>query len=285
MSDDIKDIKPIEVDAELVDNDESNYPVVTDGNGNSNNNAVVRYDDDSISSYGVVARKSTICPICLRNDCMKINLARARDHKKITIIAAEFGTAPDSLRTHFRSHFIISENQQRIIDFKEDDSTEAKEIVSNIFEKNIDMVGGAQSVLQSKALRLTELNTLRQILADRREVDALDEVEKQEYVQYHKLINDLENSILQTYVTIDKKLFPFRKEDLGLAVTSYKLSVLQKLLDQVILVLIQFEKKGPEYAEMVKEMRVVLSEKFNEMEDIISKSGGLITPLGGDGGN
>jgi hypothetical protein len=60
------------------------------------------------------------------------------------------------------------------------------------------------------------------------------------------------------------------------------MSILQKLVDQVILVFLEFEKKSPEYKEMISEMRVELSKRINEMEDIISKSGGLITPLGGE---
>jgi hypothetical protein len=275
MSDE-DDIK--EVDAEFENEEEKpedNYPIIQ----NQGQNAVTSYEPIKIENYGTVVRRSTICPICLRNDCMKINLARARDHKKFTIIAAEFGTSIENLRIHFRGHFILQESQQTIIDYKEDDSTEAKEIVTKIFDRNTDIVDGAQSVLQSKAERLTELNAIRHELADRREINALEDVEKQEYVQYHKLINDLENSILQTYVVLDKKIWG---KDLGNAVTSYKMSILQKLVDQVILVFLEFEKKSPEYKEMISEMRVELSKRINEMEDIISKSGGLITPLGGE---
>lgn len=278
MSEETKDVKPIEVDAELVDGDTSDYPVLTGGN----NNTVIEYSSSNPDQYGILQRRSKLCNICNRLDHTQINLARSRDHKKLGEIAAEFKVTVHDLRIHFRAHYIINENQQRIIDFKEDDSTEAKEIVTKIFEKNIDMVDGAQSVLQSKAIRLSDINLFLKDLADKREIDALTDIEKQEYVQYHKLANDLENSILQTYVTIDKKLFPFRKEDLGLAVTSYKLSVLSKLLDQVQLVFLEFEKINPQYSAMIKEMRTALAEKFNEMEDIISKSGGLITPIGGE---
>jgi hypothetical protein len=273
----VDEIKDDEIEAEFTNDeiDENNYPVPQ----KIETNGIIQYEPVKIGNYGTVVRRSTICPICLRNDCMKINLARARDHKKFTIIAAEFGTSIENLRTHFRGHFIIQESQQTIIDYKEDDSTEAKEIVTKIFDKNTDIVDGAQSVLQSKAERLTELNAIRHELADRREINALDDVEKQEYVQYHKLINDLENSILQTYVVLDKKIWG---KDLGNAVTSYKMSILQKLVDQVILVFLEFEKKSPEFQAMIKEMRIELSKRINEMEELISKSGGLITPLGGE---
>lgn len=282
MSDDIeKDDKPIDAEFENEDEiDENNYPVpqkieTQDG--------IVQYEPVKIGNFGRVLRRSTICPICLRNDCMKINLARAKDHKKLTIIAAEFGTSIDNLRTHFRNHFEVSETQQTIIDYKEEDSTEAKEIVTKIFEGNTDIVDGAQSVLQSKAVRLKEMNAIRQELADRREINALDDVEKQEWLQLHKLADALENSILAAYQVLDKKIWG--DKGLGNAVTAYKMSILQKLVDQVILVFLQFEKKSPEYQEMIKEMRSELSKRINEMEDVISKSGGLITPLGGNDGN
>ena len=258
------------IDEEKID--ENNYPVPQP----IIQNGITQYEPIKVGNYGRILRRSTICPVCLRNDCMKINLARSRDHKKYTIIAAEFGTSIENLRTHFRSHFEVAETQQTIIDYKEDDSTEAKEIVTKIFEGNTDIVDGAKSVLQSKAVRLVEMNAIRQELADRREIDALDDVEKQEWLQLHKLADALENSILQAYQVLDKKIWG---KDLGNAVTSYKMSVLQKLVDQVILVFLQFEKKSPEFQDMIKEMRVELSKRINEMEDIISKSGGLITPI------
>jgi hypothetical protein len=283
MSDETKDVKPIAIDAELVDGDTSDYPVLAPGgSAGGTSSAIVEYASSNPDQYGLLQRKSKICTICNKLNHTQINMARARDHKKLGEIAAEFSVTVHDLRTHFRAHFIINENQQRIIDFKEDDSTEAKEIITKVFERNTDLLDGAQSVLQSKAVRLSDINLFLKDLADKREIDALNDVEKQEYVQYHKLANDLENSILQTYVTMDKKMFPFRKEDLGLAVTSYKLSVLSKLLDQVQLVFLEFEKVNPQYSAMIKEMRTALAEKFNEMEDIISKSGGLITPLGGE---
>ena len=32
------------------------------------------------STYGKIIKRSTLCSICLRDDCNEINLMRARDH-------------------------------------------------------------------------------------------------------------------------------------------------------------------------------------------------------------
>ena len=80
-------------------------------------------------------------------------------------------------------------------------------------------------------------------------------------------------------IVIDKKMFPFKKEEMINAVTSYKLSVLGKMVDAIQLVFVDFEKQGGEYQTMVQEMRVALADKFNKLEDQIVKAGGIIKPV------
>jgi hypothetical protein len=51
--------------------------------------------------------------------------------------------------------------------------------------------------------------------------------------------------------------------------------VLSKLLDDIQIVFIEFE-KDPRYTELVRTLRTALSARFNFLEDSILKSGGII---------
>lgn len=251
----------------------------------SNNKDLVTVNNSLVEpnrKYGDYAKRSTLCPICTREDHMEINLARARDHLSINDIALRFAISPSLLQTHFGSHFIISSSSQQILNIMEDDSQEAKEIVSKIFEKNIDLVEGAESVLQSKAQRLLPILNRIKHLTDFQEINELTDEDKQELFLLNKQAGEIEDSILKAYTTIDKKLFPFKKDEINNAVTAYKLSVLSKLLDQIQLVFVEFEKRSPEYAQLIEEMRNTLADKFNQLEDIIVKAGGILKPIDND---
>ena len=65
------------------------------------------------------------------------------------------------------------------------------------------------------------------------------------------------------------------REDLSNAILSYKLGILSKLLDDIQVVFIQFE-KNPVYNSLVRNLRQALSERFNLLEDNILKSGGVL---------
>jgi len=250
-----------------------------------NNKSMVSVNNTFIEpsrEHGYYAKRSTLCPICTREDHMEINLARARDHIPLNDIAIQYGESPSLLKTHFGSHFLVSPTNQQILNLMEDDSQEAKEIVTKIFEKNIDLVDGAESVLQSKAQRLLPILNRIKELTDSQEITVLSDEDKQELFLLNKQAGEIEDSILKAYTTIDKKLFPFKKEELSNAVTAYKLSVLSKLLDQIQLVFIEFEHRSPEYSQLISEMRNTLADKFNQLEDIIVKAGGLLKPIDED---
>jgi hypothetical protein len=59
------------------------------------------------------------------------------------------------------------------------------------------------------------------------------------------------------------------------AILTYKLDVLTKFVDSVILILIEFE-KVPEYSDLVKQLRIALSQTVSNLEADIIKSGGII---------
>jgi hypothetical protein len=261
------------------DDDEVIEPTVIINNSvavlNATQNSAREYGYDlTISNeYGKIIRNSTVCPVCIHKNSMEINLSRARDHLSINDISIQFKMPMKVLKTHFENHFILTSRQQRLINFKENSTTETKEIVTQILDENIDLVDGAKSVLEAKVKRLNDIMSFMRDLADRREIDALDDVEKQEYIQYHRIANELEDAILKTYVTIDKKLFPIKREDLIPALISYKLNLLSKMSDQIQIVFLEFERKYPDMISIIIEMRKELASKINSMEHTISKSG------------
>jgi len=237
------------------------------------------------TSFGKYIKKSRICPICIRHDHMEVNQLRARDHLTYHEIVSAKNVTIDALRLHFKSHFIISKNNQQLLDLKENSSEESNEIVQRILEGEVDFFGGAMSVLQSKIQRLKPIQDRISTLSDDQEIDNLDDIEKQEYILLNKLAEGIENSIMNVHQLMDKKLFPSDKEDLAKATLSYKLSVLSKFVDDIVIVLLEFE-KNPQYTELVRQIRRALSQRVSALETLILKSGGEIKAIEvGNGGN
>jgi len=242
----------------------------------SNGNAVVL--DALETSFGKYVKKSRICPICIRNDHMEINQLRAREHLSYHDIASQKQVTIDALNIHFKSHFIISKNNQQLIDLRENSSQESNEIIQRILEGEVDFFGGAQSVLQSKIQRLSPIQSRINYLADQQEIDNLDDVEKQEYILLNKLAENIENSIMEIHTQIDKKVFPSNKEEIAKATLSYKLSVLSKFVDDIVVTLIEFE-KNPQYTDLVHDIRRALSQRVSALETLILRSGGEIRAI------
>lgn len=243
----------------------------------TNSNAVpaTRQREVDASTYGKVIKRSTLCTICLRDDCYEINLLRAKDHLPYEEIVRLKSVTMESLDIHFRKHYHIAGHNQKILRIKEDISPEANELVQKIFDKELDMFSGIQSVLESKAERLLPIRDRMRHLTDRQEVDALDDVNIAELIELNKLAENIENSIIKTFQVMDKKLFPVKKEELANAVLSYKLEVLTKILNRFKVVLAMYE-KVPEYSELIIHLRQTLAEEFNQIEDEIVKSGGIM---------
>ena len=227
------------------------------------------------SAYGKVIKRSTLCSICLRDDCNEINLLRARDHMSYETIVGLKGVTQEALDIHFRKHFHIAGHNQRILKVKEDLSPEANELVQKIFDKELDTFSAIQSVLESKAERLLPIRDRIRHLTDLQEVQKLENHEIVELIELNKLAEGIENSIIKTYQIMDKKLFPVKKEELANAVLSYKLEILSKILDKFKVVLARYE-RIPEYAELINQLRQTLAEEFNKIEDEIVKTGGTM---------
>ena len=241
------------------------------------NNAVV-VSDALETSFGKYVKKSRICPVCIRHDHMEINYLRSRDHMSYHDISSLKQVTIDALTIHFKNHFIVSKNNQQLLDLRENSSQESNEIIQRILEGEVDFFGGATSVLQSKIQRLSPIQNRLSHLSDQQEIDNLDDIEKQEYIMLNKLAESIENSIMVVHQIIDKKVFPSNKEEIAKATLSYKLSVLSKFVDDIVVVLIEFE-KNPEYKELVHQVRRALSQRVSALETIILKSGGEICAI------
>lgn len=270
------------IDAELVTNNEQSNEIVP----TSVLETAVIESDALETPFGRYVKKSRLCPVCIRRDHMEINYLRARDHLSYSDISMQKQVTIDALDIHFRNHFVISKNNQQLLDLRENSSQEASDIIQRILEGEVDLFGGAQSVLQSKVQRLADIKNRLKFLSDQQEIDNLDDVEKQEYILLHKLAEGIENSIMNVHQILDKKLFPSNKEELAKSVLSYKLSVLSKFVDDIVIVLLEFE-KNPEYRELVQNIRRVLSTRVSSLETAILRSGGEIKSIdtGTAGGN
>lgn len=246
------------------------------------NNELVRTNNYPVEAqeqeneFGRYVKKSIrLCDVCRHTQHMDINLLRARDHWSLPDISQDKGIHIDTLKLHFRKHFQISTKHQKILDVMENDSRESNELVSKIFEGELDLFTGAQTVLESKAQRLHIIKERLKELAELQEVDGLDDVGKQEFVLLNREAGNIENDILKVWQIIDKKLFPASKEDLSNAILSFKLNILKKFVDSIILIFLEYE-KNPEYADLVRNIRVALVPVVSNLESTILKSGGVI---------
>ena len=60
------------------------------------------------------------------------------------------------------------------------------------------------------------------------EVDSVDDVDKQEFVQLNRIASDVEDSMTKIYSIMDKKLFPTTKDGLSNAILQFKMNILAK---------------------------------------------------------
>lgn len=225
--------------------------------------------------YGYYAKRSSLCDICQSDIHMKINLYRSREYFSLKEICKKFEISPELLKTHFQNHYILSPKSQQIINLKESDSQEAKEIISYVFEKNIDLMDGIDAVLKAKVKRLHPITMRIQEIADLQEKEDLTDTEKQEYIMLNRLATETEDGISKLIINREKMMFPFKREEITQALMSFKMEVLKKIIDSFVLKLIKLEKVNTHYKEVVQELRSALSSAFNQMEEEIIKTSGL----------
>lgn len=236
---------------------------------------IAQVSDDVDVNHGYYIKRSRICPLCIRADHMEINMLRARDKQTLTYISRNKGIAMDTLNRHFKNHFLIAPRDKKILDLMENSSDEANSIIEKIMEGEIDLFASSSAVLESKAQRLHIIKEQLKHLSDNMEIDALEDVEKQEFLLLNREAGAIEDSIVRIYQIIDKKLFPSSREELSKAILTYKLNVLKKMIDSIVLVFLEFDKK-PEFSSLVAQLRYALAQKVNLLEADILKSGGIL---------
>ena len=228
--------------------------------------------------YGHFLRESQICPICLRADRNAIHIARARDHQTLKEISEQFGVSKKDLIRHFENHYRVSTANQDIINIYENTDTSKRDVVNAAFEGTLDIVYSTSTILRNYAKRLNVIQSRLDALSDELERDMLEEEEIEEFHRLNAAATDITKNMLKAYQTIDKKLFPKDSDDLWNAILTYKLDALSKMLDNVLIVFADFERKGPDQSQMIQEIKESLRLKFNKLEEEILESGGSLNP-------
>jgi len=231
---------------------------------------------ESLSRHGKYIRKSLLCPVCSRKDHIEINLMRARDHISLAEISRITGITEALLEKHFEKHYLISPQNQKLISLKEDTSAEAKEIVSKLLSGELDIYGSITAVLKGKAQRLNEIYSILNEYNARRDIDAISDLEIQEWVALNKLASEIEDSILKTAHIVDKKFTNLKNLEKS-AVQEYELGILSKMVDSIQLVLKEIEKEGELEKQVIQKIRRRLADYFNAMEDRILKSSVILS--------
>ena len=232
--------------------------------------------------YGHFLRPSNICPICLRPDRNAIHLARARDHQTLDEIVKTYGVSKKDLQRHFENHYRVSTANQDIINIYENTDSAKRDIINSAFEGTLDIVHSTSAILRNYATRLNVIQSRLNVLSDELERDMLEEEETEEFIRLNALATDITKNMLKAYQVIDKKLFPTDSTELWNSVLAYKLDSLGKLLDGILIVFAEFEKKSPEYNIMIQEIKESLRLKFNKLEEEILNSGGSLNPNKGE---
>jgi hypothetical protein len=240
-----------------------------------------------IERYGKYIRRSRLCTICNHPHHMDINLMRARDHLSLDEISNRMRVAPEGLDIHFKNHYILSRQSKNILALREEGAVEENELFGKIIESDSDFFSILQSIQDAKARRWNMIQRRIDSLRDEQEVDGLDQFSTSEFVQLCKLVKDEENDIAKFQELIDKKLMPVNKEERVKAVLSWKYKTMSWVVDRIQIRFNEIELK-PEYITtnkaLIGELRRLLAMDFNEIEDEILKSGGILRPAEDTGG-
>jgi hypothetical protein len=225
--------------------------------------------------FGKKLKHSRLCPICIHVDKMEIQLLRSRDHLTYEQISTLKNVRVAALRIHFENHFIVSTPNSQVIALREEGSKEANELIEKVLEGDLDLFSGATGVLEAKAQRLSIVKRRILELSNLMETNSLEEFETAEFINLNKLAESIENSMFKVIQIADKQLIPFSSEERANAVLSYKLKVLTKMMDKIQITLLELERR-PEYAFLINDLRIALASRFNQIEDEIVRSGGVM---------
>ena len=133
-------------------------------------------------------------------------------------------------------------------------------------------------MLRSFAKNLKVVQNRIDVLSDELERDLLEEDELAEFQNLQKIALDIGKNMQKSLSIVDKKLFPKDSDDLFNSILHYKLDVLKKFLDSILVVFSEFEHKSPAYSIMIQEIKESLRVRFNRLEEDVLNSGGSLRP-------
>lgn len=239
---------------------------------------------DTCQNYGKSLHESTACSLCMSPKHNEINLLRVKKHMSYQEISKTLDVSEKLIRTHFENHFLPNMATKRLLNLKENTSQEAMDIVTHIMEGNFDFSTSMDLVLKAKVerlldtrARLTEMRVLREspsLGGGDVEDDTLN------YCKLNKVAEDLEKSIIEINKTKQEFLFPMDQAQINNAMLSFKLSILQSMLDRIVSVFIECENDFPSYASVIAELKLRLSAQFNALEADVTKAGGKLIANG-----
>jgi len=230
------------------------------------------------NQYGELLRPSKVCNICNRADRVAIHAARGRDHKTLKEISEEFGVSKNDLNRHFLNHYILTSANQEIINIVENTDAVLNDVTTQIFEGATDLVKSSSSLLRSYAKNLQVVQNRINTLSDDLERDMLEPDELIEFQSLQKIALDIGKNMQKSLSIIDKRLYPKDQDDLFNSILHYKLDVLKKFLDSILVVFSEFEHKSPAYSIMIQEIKESLRVRFNRLEEDVLNSGGSLRP-------
>jgi len=234
------------------------------------------------NQYGELLRPSKVCNVCNREDRVAIHAARGRDHKTLKEISEEFGVSRTDLTRHFANHYLLTSANQEIINIVENTDSVLNDVTTQIFEGSTDLVKSSSALLRSYAKNLKVVQTRIDVLSAELERDMLELDELTEFQNLQKIALDIGKNMQKSLSIVDKKLFPKDSDDLFNSILHYKLDVLKRFLDTILVVFSEFENRSPSYSVMIQEMRNVLRLKFNSLEEEVLESGGVLNPNKGE---
>ena len=239
---------------------------------------------DSCLNYGKSLHESTACSLCMSPKHNEINLLRVKKHMTFNEIAQTLNVSEKLVRTHFDNHFIANVATKRILNLKENTSHEAMEIVTHIMEGNFDFSTSMDLVLKAKVERLIDVKARLTEMRNLRESPSMQGQDTEDdtlnFCKLNKVAEDLEKSIIEINKTKQEFLFPMDQAQINNAMLSYKLSILQSMLDRIITVFIECENDFPSYAPIIAELKLRLAAQFNAIEADVTKAGGKLLTSG-----
>ena len=203
---------------------------------------------DSCLNYGKTMQESTVCSLCMSKKHNEINLLRVKKHMSCVDIADLLKVSEKLVRTHFENHFIPNKATQRILSINENTSPEARDIIANIMEGNYDFHTGLDLVMKSRAERLVDVKYRLKDMREARESYRSDDEEDDTiaFCKLSKVAEDLEKSLIETYKIYKQEMFPMDQAQINNALLSFKLTILQSMIDRILTVFIEYENSHPE---------------------------------------